>query len=460
MATVTSGLRGFLRRAPAMLLMLWVASTAHAWSGHSMVTWEALAPLPQLAALQVPAESLEHFAQAEAPALQTVLAGHEAWARAQLPDYAPRPDDLAFRADATRPSARDRLLLALRLNPFARLPLFRQLRPGEALPPGREALPWNAVTALASGIGARAFRYVGLAEGENVSALDVLASASAEPDYGLDLSLFADSGTPHGARFGFGAQPFGNAKVDYASQAPFHMGFHHEARVVFAAAGFLKRTQTESRVALFSALARHAFASGHAYWGYRFTGWALHYVQDLTQPYHARVLPGVGVARMLAINALAMAGRQGPKNAAITRVSNRHTVVENYQVRRMAQALDAGRRDDALLAALRDTARDREHPRHETADLRTRVSQEAFDAGDALDAQLERAFPSRYTDDPSVELGVEADLLDLYAVARQHSASEHAALEQRLLPLMVNLGRHSRALVRALVPLPGGWPAP
>jgi hypothetical protein len=46
------------------------------------------------------------------------------------------------------------------------------------------------------------------------------------------------------------------------------------------------------RAGLYAELAEGAFATGHPYWGYRFLAWSLHYVQDLTQPWHTVFLPG------------------------------------------------------------------------------------------------------------------------------------------------------------------------
>lgn len=198
-------------------------------------------------------------------------------------------------------------------------------------------------------------------------------------------------------------------------------------------------------------LARRAFASGHDYWGWRFAGWAMHYVQDLTQPFHASILPGVGAARMVGINVAAMAGWQRPKSEAITLVSNRHEVVESYQYQRMARAYQEQRMDDAMLAALRDGSQDREHWQYRLADTRAMVSREAFDAAQALDAQLEKSFPARYTADPAVELRSETDKLDMVALARQHSGPEHVLLERQVAALLKRLGLHTRSLVRELL---------
>lgn len=452
---------GTLGRRTGLVAVLALASatSATAWSGHTLCTWEALAALPTVGSQVVRAESLERFVAAQASQLERLLDEQEAWARTNVPDYPPRPDELAFRAAAgsDAPPSHERFVIALRMNPFAPRPLYLQLRPDAPDPVGG-LLPVTAVATLPAGMAARQNRYVQVTDGEAVGALDVVATAANEPDYGLDLGLYADNGTAYGLRMGLGRQPYGNPALDYASQAPLHMGFHHEARLVNVAVGDLRRTMIDSRIALFSALARHAFASGHPYWGWRFTGWALHYVQDLTQPYHATALPGVGLARLLFVSLADLLGFEGPKRAAIALVSNRHLVLETYQHKRMLRAMASGQKDDALLAALRDARDDAGHWRYETASTRRMVSREAHDSAAALDAQVERSFPPRLVDDPKVTLGVAAELLEMEDIARQGPAAEHAALEEQVASLLRRLGRHSRALVRAVAPLTQGEP--
>lgn len=444
-----ASLRRLLPAALGALVLAAIGLPAHAWSGHTMCTREALSVMPELAQARVKAESLERFVAAEAPRLEPLLREHEAWARANLPRYPARPDELAFKADAS--ASVPRFLQALRLNGESRLKLFVQLQPGQ-VPEGKARMPWVDITSLRSGSAARENTYVLLDEGETVPVLDVVASASNEPDYGLDIGLFADNGTAQGRRYGFGTQPFGSPSVDYSSQAPFHMGFFHEGRIVDTAASFLQRTHPESRIELFSALSRHAFATGHDYWGWRFAGWAMHYVQDLTQPYHARVLPGLSTLRMLWINGLDMAGFSGAKNDAINLVTNRHIVLENYQLRRVTAATEQRQRDDPLLAALRDTTRDAELRVYTPASTRAVVSAESAASADALDAQLERSFPARFVDDPAQPLGNDAGQLDMAQFAREAPAAEQAALERQLAELLARYGRYTRAVVRALAP--------
>lgn len=49
--------------------------------------------------------------------------------------------------------------------------------------------------------------------------------------------------------------------------------------------------ELDRRVMLFLKLSRAAFELGEPYWGYRLMASAIHYMQDITQPFHIRLLP-------------------------------------------------------------------------------------------------------------------------------------------------------------------------
>jgi hypothetical protein len=436
-----------------VVLGLGVARPARAWSNHALCTWPALAALPEIAnAPPVAAERLEDFLAAEAPALVRLLDDDERWAREHVPTYPPRPDALAFRVDGREPPAelRRRFLGALRLNPQARLTLFVQLPPG-ASAAGHPTLPEREVTTLQHSETTRANIFLALRPGERVAVTDVVASATDEPDYGLDVGLFEDNGTEWGRVYGFGRQPFGyNPRIEFSSQGPLHVGFFHEQAIVYKAAPFLQRTWPEWRIHLWKALALHAFRGGHPYWGWRFAGWGLHYVQDLTQPYHARVLPGVSLASMLWISALDLLGMHQPKLDAQTLVTNRHLALENFQLRRLRRAWLSGTRDDAVLRALADTRADREVA-YDDAAPRAVVSARAAAQADALDAALEAALPARFTNDPHYDFGVTETNVDLDAVVARAAPESRVAMQALLERLLAELGRESRAYARAVI---------
>lgn len=450
-------------RAALALLACALAMPAFAWSNHTVDTWQALKDMPGFAQREpVKAETLEAFLAAEAVRLEVVLDEQERWAREHVPTYPPRPAALRFvAAGADTPAElRRRFLAAIRVAPDVRLALFVQRVPGQAAESG-PTLAGSQVSTLADDEAVGETRYAALREGGAVSPLAVVTTASDEPDYGLDIGVWEDNDTAHGRVYGLGKQPFGNPALSFGTQAPFHMGFYNESAIIYAAAGFLKRTYPEYRIHLYKTLALHALRTGHDYWGWRFAGWALHYIQDLAQPYHARVLPGVSTLRMLWINALDIMGRPDAKNRAITLVSNRHLALENFQ----RTALLVEYRDRAnpgpLLRALAggdaarsstpaDGAVQTAPPPFGDSSPRRVVARRSADAADAVDRAVAQALPARYVDDPGFEFGVDARGIDLYAQLGESAPAARDAMIRVLAPLMSELGRHTRAFVRVL----------
>jgi hypothetical protein len=435
-----------------LLALVLVAGPAAAWSNHALCTWPALSVLPRVAAAPpVQVESLESFLAAEAGPLVGLLAEEERWARAHVVAYPPRPEALAFAlpAGAAPAELRRRFVAALRINPEARLALFLQLMP-TAGTDGRPFLAESAITTLKRNETTRSNSFVGLHEGAVARVIDVVATASDEPDHGLDVGLWSDSGSAAGAAYGFGRQPFGfNPQIEFASQGPFHVGFFHESWIVYKAAPFLLKTYAEYRIHLYRALAVHALRSGHPYWGWRFAGWALHYIQDLTQPYHASVLPGVGVPTMLWINTLDLAGRHAGKERAVALVTNRHLALENLQLHRARTAWLRRDAQDPTWRALTDTAHDA-GAAYTDATPRERITKDANAAADAVDAALARHLPAKYTSDPGYVFGETETGVDLARVVDRSAPEAGVAMGDALARLLGRFGAETRAFVRAL----------
>lgn len=323
--------------------------SALAWSNHSLGSQLALQDLPGLQR-SLPYEPLEVFLEAQAPAIERLLDEQEAFARTHFPDYPARPDGLRFNAGSLTPqNQRLAFLQALRVNPQIRLAGFVQQLPGQG-DKGRPRLSAEQVLVFRK-IGPWShWRYLALHPGEAVNALEVLSSAADEPDYGHDINLFSDNPGEVGALYNFGVQPFGDARFEYSSQAPFHIGYYHEPAVVFMAAPYLRQTLPHWRIYQYMGLARLALASGHDYWGYRFLGWALHYLQDLTQPYHAKTVPGFSTPELMLIALQGALGYPEPRQMAIARVADRHTAIEAYQLQRMQHLLDTQAQSPLLTA--------------------------------------------------------------------------------------------------------------
>ncbi len=428
------------------------AGTAFAWSNHAMVSYRALERVPELAlSVQVPAEPLEAFLKNEEVAIAELLLTDEAWARQALDAYPARPEALAFKADPARSDAERRkaFLAALRISPESRLALYYQPDPWGAAPDPARLMAPEEVNALKKSEEANHV-FVRLDPGEMVPALAVVASASDEPDYGMDLNLWSDSNSEAGRTYGFGTLPFGNPTLSFSTQAPFHMGFFHEPAIIYMAAPFLKRTYPLLRVHQYTSLARLAFDTGHPYWGWRFTGLAMHYVQDLTQPYHASVSPGNGAAKLIAINALAMAGLPKWKDEMIVLLSNRHLAMENYESALIRSAAKA-RTPGPLGATLHDTRSDANYPAWSDRYVRDVVSKEAYDAGAATDRTLVATLPARYVSDPAFDFGVHSAEIDLVQELANIAPAQRAHLDTTIAVLLGHFGAHSRALVRNML---------
>ena len=423
---------------------------AVAWSNHALGTWQALSNLLAIGKTEaVRTESLASFLNAEGIFLESLLQQEEKWARINVPEYPQRPDNFSFQSSKDAKQNRQRFLAALRVNPQAKLPLYLQLLPG-ADTRGKPLLPWHEVTTLKHSLSVKNGQFLSLVEGEMLAPLDVVASASDEPDYGFDLGLW-NNNTPD-LGYAFGKQPFGNSALEYSSQAPFHLGFFHESAIVYKAAGFLRRTYPEYRIHLYQTLSKHAFNTGHAYWGWRFAGWALHYVQDLTQPYHTKVLPGLSVAHMLWINAVDMAGAHASKKNIITLVSNRHAALENYQYFRMHAAYLRKDTHDALLRAARGTQTSlRTTQPYSFSQIRQEISRQSHALADETDALLEQSLPRKYISDSSYIFGETEPDLNVFIIMASATLEQQIRMTESTANLMRNFGTHTRAFVLATV---------
>jgi hypothetical protein len=381
-----------------VLLIAAMAQPVWSWNAHSLLTRAALATVPGLTAT-VRTEELTQFLEAEADKLARVLAEIEARASDEFAAYAERPAALAFNPAARGDALRESFLRAIRVNPRVPLGLYRQPAPGET-PGGRATLETGQYSLIGAELAGNPMEVLG--PGEPVSALDVLATGSDEPDYGLDVGLYANNEGPLAAAYGFGEQPFGNPALSYGSQAPFHMAFPREDPIIALAAPFSTQSQAGYREIQYSTLARFAFQNGHPYWGWRFAGWALHYAQDLGQPYHARMIPGQGTLDTLALNVF---GSDEDINGALILLSNRHLAMETYAGDALKDVDNRARW--SFEAALAGTGTGSvEAPAYRKGWIYDVVAAGAYEDGRKLDKLVADGFPVRYVNDPGFDFGL------------------------------------------------------
>ncbi len=396
--------RSAVLSAATLLFVLGIGTRGlFAWDDHGQLSARALAT-QDWAGREVQAESLDDFLAATKTELATTLSAVESKARKDYASYRPLPDSLVFDPNAEGAALRASFIGAIRVNPNMPFPLFLQVPVGG----DRQGRPELAVDAVSLGeIRLPNGPFVSLAPGEKVRALEVVESACDEPDYGMDFGLYADNGTAWGARYGFGVQPWGNPKLSYGTQAPFHMSFDNEPGILHALAKWTTESNSGYRIDLYSALARFAFASGHEYWGWRFAGWALHYVQDLTQPYHASIMPSKTTFGLIWMNAF---GSKAAKDGAVTLLSNRHLIFEDYQYEVMARWTGDPTANPAYAALIGSDGADAKLPAP-PKDFSAKawaikvLASRSRARGRELDRDIVSTFPAKYVGDPSFDYG-------------------------------------------------------
>jgi hypothetical protein len=233
------------------------------WNTHYLLTRIAVGPCASLTGL-TKVTSLEEFIALAGEDLREVIA-----ANLGLPGEQGRRGNRV-----TIATPRD-LLVALKLNPETTIPYVRAIEPEETSRPGGHDM---------SRSGPPAPSYKQTTEQDRMKISELFATFSDEPDWGMDQELFKVED------YHYGHAPFG-IETGLSSQAAFHMAFLHEKPLLTRIIPDLRINFSEQRARLFLELARFAMKKGAPYWGWRFAAWAAHYLQDLTQPYHARALP-------------------------------------------------------------------------------------------------------------------------------------------------------------------------
>ena len=436
-----------------LLLLLLLAPQAplvYSWSNHTLISHDLLQALPEVRdAALVEVESIEAFLMATEPQLAAFLADQEQQMRGSLRYYAPRPDNLRFTATGDAQSVRKRFTQAIRINPHSKLALYRQLLPGQV----NDGAPIDAqdVTTLADPVHLVEVQLIQLTEGQRVAPLEVVTTANDEPDHGLDIGLFTDSNTDYGQQYGFGAQPFGNPALAYGTQAPFHMGFYHEPGIIYAAAGFLKRTYPEYRILLYKQLAEFAFAQGHDYWGWRFMGWGLHYVGDFSNPYHVTPLPGASTLDILVPGVLGVIGLPSAQRKATQLTSNRHTALEDFQQEVMDRAYIA-QQSSPLIRALVPPETSALFTNEQVIGL---IAKTAYDKAEQVDRVLQQAMPAKFINDSAIEysdLGVKSQLPDF--VLQESGLEAYQRMETVVADLLGDFAQYGTAYVRSILSQP------
>lgn len=372
---------------------------AGAWECHDLVTDRALqAPAEKaMAGQKVEVEALEDFLKAEGPGLAREIAAYYDWL-----DVHGVPGRHVRRSYDPATPTRSAFLAALRLNPATKMSYVLRLLPSDSPPQG--VLPLEDVSAYLKSHPPLQKDFIAASPGSTLTVAEVLRTYSDEPDWGMDRDLWSQP------EYGYGTEPYGKP-AGVSSQAAFHMKFVHEPWLVRTFVPKLADGMPLERIELFTRLARFAFRTGHAYWGWRFGAWALHYVQDLAQPYHARAFPSAGggyyLRYILSFHKAEMKAR------ATQLVENRHFLYEDFAAYALQRSYIEGAKPDVDLARCLSTPAASLAAEDPTAVAEAVMASSAAHAP-ALAGAIVKAFGPHFTEDPSYDVETAPD----YSVAK------------------------------------------
>lgn len=432
----------------SLLIVLFGVSKLYAWDSHYLITYGALKNKVSHE-LTIPAEPIEDFLKAEQEGLAQVLTRHEEWSKGNIQYYHPTPAYLYWQNQNQATPLALRFAQAIRINPLMTFPLFIQYPADESKSQFDKAVAFEKIvlpeilTSTSLHIPYPPFKEV--APRALLSPLEILATASDEPDYGMDINLWEDSPSWFGKIYNWGPQPYGSKTLSYSSQIPFHMGLYYETSLVDVFAPYLKQGYPEFRINQYLNLSVFAFSTGHPYWGYRFLGWALHYAQDLAQPYHSTLSPNISTLRLLYVDALKLMGLVSFEQNLIQLLTNKHNSLENYEYFYLTSRFASQDKNNATIKALSNSALDPWYPSYYHKYPREVIAKESHALAKSLDKLIAQVLPARIVADSDYIFYETEISINLFDSAKNSKGLE--ALNTKIDTLLAHSGAHSRKLV-------------
>ncbi len=355
-----------------IILSVFITTPILAWDNHATMTQAAIDQSSNLNAYlnqQIPTESLADFLKTTTHSLPQKLNQIEQELRRAEAGYRPLPENLTY-APAHSDCAQDLVICfkkSLRINLNASLDAARN---------------------------------------ENISLRDALITASSQPDFGFDLYLYEDSGTAFGKYYGFKTQPLGISTTEFGTQILFHMSTYQDDPQILNFIPRLNEDYPEYRAIQYFELSRFAANAHHPYWSAVFLGWGLHYIQDMTQPYHAILSNGASSDDLAIIISQAKQGNPLPLQAFIALQTDRHILLEGLTDYILSATNDSLYRP-ILISALKNTALD--HGLHSCevrpGYIRQHVDLRMAKTSAEYQAMLLATMPASFVSDPSFNAG-------------------------------------------------------
>lgn len=380
------------------IILIYIISVfqIYGWGSHYLITLRALEH-PEMAFLdkEVPTEELEDFIKKEKEGLYNVLKEYYEWHYKYNPkrmnaEYLKNPFDKE-KADLKA------FLRALRLNPEAKFLLVNRILPGQK--PKYKIVPTIDVYPFYKDQGF--FYQFEDVKNKKVSLRSILVTFADEPDWIMDHHLW------HIEEYGYGEQPYGEPEGE-SSKAPIHMLFKHEPLIVKLAAPHLLEGITIERIVLFTKLAKFAKDTGHDYWAYRFLAWAIHYLQDLGQPYHSKAVPEANF--WYYVRYIFSFDKKGFQQRTTQLLKNKHFIYEDFVSVYLERSFTSPDNitDGLNLALRKDPVIYEQYDEYldnlDYASVVLKLTKDAVSHAYQLDYNIQQIFGSKYTQDPNYDI--------------------------------------------------------
>ncbi len=316
-----------------LLSSLILNNMSFAWEGHHLITYPAvIATNNNFYKKLIKVESLKDFLEDTKKSLPNELKQIETWAVNSQSGYKKLPKELAY--DPSNESCKKNLVLcfksAIRINWNVPLtPIIydpQQLSNFPLISNLSKVIINEHISNSTNSIMKDQFKSVSV--NEIVPIISVIAASSQEPDFGLDIGLYQNSNTSFGNLYNFGNQPIGDVGLSFTSQVLFHATSYQMPVLFSYFRPGIKSSYPQYRFYAYMHLARFARKTGHMYWSARFAGWGLHYLQDLTQPYHANLLLGFSNSQVVFAQIWALIDKKYI-NGIQNKIEERHIINEN-----------------------------------------------------------------------------------------------------------------------------------
>jgi hypothetical protein len=211
--------------------------------------------------------------------------------------------------------------------------------------------------------------------------------------------------------------------------------------LLYSVAPWARRSMVRARYYQFSTLASLALRTGHDYWGWRFTGLALYYLQNLTHPYFARLAPGESSVALVGYHTLARLGMPALRKDRIRSISNQRVALTGVQAALVSSSKSALQAQD----------QDANYPEWSNNYLSDVVSAQAAELADAAHQVLLDNLPAEWLVRPAIDLQLQDANMRLLPEMLKQDEGRRARLQVLNNEIMRNFGAHSRNAVRAIV---------